>query len=74
MKTLKIDYETLKRMRVMNGITQKELAKELGVTRNYLSMIENGNQSYSEETGNKILSALYVLIQYKGKNRPRKKK
>ena len=74
MKTLKIDYETLKRMRVMNGITQKELAKELGVTRNYLSMIENGNQSYSEETGNKILSALYVLIQYKGKSRPRKKK
>ena len=71
---MKIDYETLKRMRVMNGITQKELAKELGVTRNYLSMIENGNQSYSEETGNKILSALYVLIQYKGKSRPRKKK
>ena len=62
---MKLSYEMLQRMRIMNDISQTKLAKEIGCTRNYISMIENGKQTYTEEQCNKILNALYKLIQEK---------
>lgn len=59
---MKPSYEMLTRIRVMNGISQTKLAKELKCTRNYISMIENGKQGYTEQKGNEILDALYKLM------------
>lgn len=62
---MKLSYDMLQRMRIMNDISQNKLAKEIGCSRNYISMIENGKQTYTEEQCNKILNALYKLIQEK---------
>jgi transcriptional regulator with XRE-family HTH domain len=37
----------LKKTRLLHGLTQKELAEKLGVTVNYLSLLETGNRSPS---------------------------
>ena len=56
-----LDYMTLRRVREMKNVSQNSLAKELGCSRNYISMIENGNQAYTEEKMKEILKAIYKL-------------
>ncbi len=44
---LKIIGNNLKRLRTTKGLTQKELAKEVGVTADYIRKIENAKVLFS---------------------------
>ncbi|MBU8770286.1 helix-turn-helix transcriptional regulator [Cytobacillus oceanisediminis] len=49
----------LAELRKTNGITQEELARKIGVTRNYISRIENG-------ASNGSISVLYNIAKVLG--------
>ncbi|MDO5518590.1 MAG: helix-turn-helix transcriptional regulator [Clostridium sp.] len=53
----------LKAERVNKGIKQKELAKELGITPQYLSSIENGKTEPRRDLMIKISKLLEISIQ-----------
>lgn len=57
----------LKFLRVLHNLTQTEVAKKLGVTKNYISEVENGKAQYSEIQQNKIVTAIYVAHGEKNK-------
>lgn len=54
--------QRVKSLREQNNLTQKELAKSAGITRNYISSIETGRYSPSLETLQKIANALEVTV------------
>lgn len=56
-----LQQEQIKRVRETIGITQNELAKEVGVSRVYLSQIERGDKACSEDLLSKIDIALFNL-------------
>ena len=61
--------------RMRYGVTMIELAKEMDVSRSYINNIEkqnNGNEGISEETMQKLLKALYTVVQ--NRNKPKKVK
>lgn len=45
----------------MHGLTQKDLAREMGVTHNYLSMILCGRHTAGTQTRERVESALSRL-------------
>lgn len=49
----------LKMLRIKKRVTQTKIAKDLGVTRNYISMIENEHRDLNEEQYKKYLDSLY---------------
>lgn len=49
---------TLKELREKNKMTQKEVAKELKVNKNYISMLENGTRNPSDKM-KEYLAKLY---------------
>jgi transcriptional regulator with XRE-family HTH domain len=51
----------LKLLRLINDITQKELATEMGVSKNYISMVENGKRGYSQEQHDRYVNAIYKV-------------
>lgn len=57
--------EKLKFLRMLHNLTQKEVAEYLGVTRNYISQVENGKLTYSKEKCKEILNAIYTLASKK---------
>ena len=48
----------LRRMRILKNITQEEIAKELGVKTNYISMMENEHRDVTEENYKKWVNYL----------------
>ena len=48
----------IKELRESLGKSQGELAKDLGLSRNYISLVENGNRNLSEQS-QKVLCSLY---------------
>ena len=46
--------EGIKQQRLKNGLTQKELAKEVGVSTSMINQIESGRSQPSYETAKKI--------------------
>lgn len=61
---MKIDNQQLgsviKRIRKRRGLTQRALAESIGVTVNYVSMLERGDRSTRVETLNAIADELAV--------------
>ena len=53
----KID-KLIKEKRIEKGLTQQELANAIGITRNYISDIENGRYTPSLKTAIKLASYL----------------
>lgn len=49
---------TLKQLREKSGLTQKKVAEQAGISKNYLSMLENGTRNPSDKLKEK-LSELY---------------
>lgn len=61
-----LSAEKLKFLRLLHGITQSELGKEMGnITKNYISMIENRKSSYTEEWEKKYIQAVYTIAERK---------
>ena len=54
--------KNIKILRAKHNITQKELAKELGITHNYLSMIENNSKTPSLTLIEKLANILETPI------------
>lgn len=50
--------ESIKEKRILAGITQRDLARMVGVTGGYISQIENGTKTPSVKTLQKIANAL----------------
>lgn len=48
----------LRRMRILKGITQEEIAEELGVKHGYISMMENEHRDVTEENYKKWVKYL----------------
>lgn len=59
----------LKYLRLLHNLTQTDIAKELHVTKNYISQIENGKLTYSQEQHNKIVNAIYKVSEQKKKQK-----
>lgn len=53
--------EDLAKRRVKAGLTGRQVAKELGVSPQYLSDLESGRRSWSETLRDRYLVALEVL-------------
>ena len=54
--------KNLNNIRIKKGLTQKELAKLVGISQNYISEIENGNRSGSINVCIKIAKVLEVSL------------
>lgn len=54
-----LDIEKLKHLRLVFNLSQDELAARLGVSKPYVSMIENRKQALSENSYQKWVDALY---------------
>mgnify|MGYP000046835071 FL=1 len=53
-----IDRKWLKELRQQKGFTQEDLAEIIGITRQHIGMIENGNSNPSPKLAKKIAKAL----------------
>lgn len=60
-----LSAEKMKLVRLLNNVTQKEIGDIMGVSKNYISMVENGKHYYSSEQCNKYLNAIYKIAQEK---------
>lgn len=54
--------ENLKKIRIMKGITQTEIAKKLDVNRSFVSNIENGKTNPTLSTITNLAEALGVTV------------
>lgn len=59
----------IKYLRLLHGVTQQEVGDFLGVSKNYISMIETAKRSYDEETHDKIINAIYAIDTEKQKQK-----
>lgn len=59
--------ERLRYLRLIYNLSQTEVAKELGVTRNYLSQVENEKLAMSEDKFNEIVDIIYKIGETKRK-------
>ena len=50
--------ERLKYLRIIYNLSQKDIAQELGITRNYLSQLENEKLVMSDEKFGEIVDVL----------------
>lgn len=48
----------IKMMRIRKGLTQKDLAKAIGVTPQYICAVENGKKAISKEVATRIMKIL----------------
>ena len=51
----------LKHLRLLHDLTQTELANELNITRNYISMVESRKRTYSQEWYDNYVNTIYKL-------------
>lgn len=59
--------ERLRYLRLIYNLSQTDIAKELGVTRNYLSQIENEKLAMSEDKFKEIVDCIYKIGEQKRK-------
>lgn len=59
--------ERLKYLRIIYNLSQKDIAQELGITRNYLSQLENEKLVMSEDKFNEIVDIIYKIGEQKRK-------
>lgn len=52
--------EQIKHLRLFHSLTLQDVADVMGVSKNYISMIENRKVNLSEEQYNKLINAIYV--------------
>jgi transcriptional regulator with XRE-family HTH domain len=57
--------DKLKFLRLIHDVTQKEIGDEMGTSKNYISMMENGKRSYSKEQHNRYVNAVYKVSSIK---------
>ncbi|MBU3215870.1 helix-turn-helix transcriptional regulator [Clostridium estertheticum] len=60
-----LDYRQLKHLRLLHELTQTEIAKELKISRNYISMVENNTRKYSQEWHDNFVKTIYILHERK---------
>ncbi|NMM65537.1 helix-turn-helix transcriptional regulator [Clostridium sp. P21] len=54
--------EKLKFLRLLHSISQTELGKEMdGISKNYISMVENRKTKYTDEWEQKYIKAVYTI-------------
>lgn len=53
---------TIKKLRIIQGLTQKNLAERVGISRANLTNIENGRRTPSIKTARKLANALGSTI------------
>ena len=56
-----LDYRQLKHLRLLHGLTQTNIANELKITRNFISMMENDSRKYSQEWHDNYVKTIYIL-------------
>lgn len=56
-----ISGEQFRRLRLSRGLSQNDIAKEAGITKNYVSIFENNKQAVSDEVYEKMMKAVYEL-------------
>ncbi|EOU1776609.1 helix-turn-helix domain-containing protein [Clostridium perfringens] len=59
--------ERLKYLRIIYNLSQKDIAQELGITRNYLSQLENEKLVMSDEKFCEIVDCIYRIGEEKRK-------
>ena len=59
--------ERLKYLRIIYGLSQNDISKELNCTRNYLSQLENEKLNFGEEKYKEIINAIYKIGEIKRK-------
>lgn len=64
--------ERLRHTRLKYGLTLEELGKFLGVTKGYLSMVENNKTELSENKFMEILNGIYKLGEKKREEKEKK--
>jgi transcriptional regulator with XRE-family HTH domain len=56
-----IDGQKMKHLRLLQNLTQSNVGAVLGCSKNYISILENRKQTYSQEWYERWLSAIYKL-------------
>ncbi|MBX4271458.1 helix-turn-helix domain-containing protein [Clostridium estertheticum] len=56
-----LDYRQLKHLRLLHNLSQADIAKELGISRNYISMVESHDRTYSKEWHDNYVKTIYTL-------------
>lgn len=56
-----LSVEKLKHLRLLQNLSQSNIANVLGVSKNYISMLENRKQNFSEDFYTRWLNAIYKL-------------
>lgn len=64
-----LPVEHIKRLRRLDNITQQQIADVIGVTKNYISQLESGKFSLSEEFYDKWIKAIHLLSSMKHEER-----
>lgn len=59
--------ERLRYLRIIYGLSQSDISRELNCTRNYLSQLENGKLNFGEEKYKEIVNAIYKIGEIKRK-------
>ncbi|EHK2345804.1 helix-turn-helix transcriptional regulator [Clostridium perfringens] len=59
--------ERLRYLRLIYNLTQNDIAKELGATRNYISQLENEKLTMSEDKFKEIVDCIYKIGEQKRK-------
>ncbi|AKA71225.1 helix-turn-helix domain-containing protein [Clostridium scatologenes] len=62
-----LSAEKMKHLRLLHGISQVELGKEMGISKNLISMVENRKQNYTQEWHDKYINAIYKVAAEKKK-------
>ncbi|WP_053071440.1 helix-turn-helix domain-containing protein [Clostridium novyi] len=60
-----LSNEKLRFLRLIHKLTQKDLAEKMGVSRNYISMIENNKEFPNEDWINRYVQEIYNLAEEK---------
>lgn len=59
--------ERLRYLRIIYGLSQSDISRELNCTRNYLSQLENGKLNFGEEKYKEIVNVIYKIGEVKRK-------
>ncbi|MCA1027319.1 helix-turn-helix transcriptional regulator [Cytobacillus kochii] len=57
-----MDRESLRRYRVMRGLTQKDLAEKIGIAQSYYSVIESGKKKLTSKMKERVKEAIKIKI------------
>ncbi|EPY6472013.1 helix-turn-helix transcriptional regulator [Clostridium sporogenes] len=60
-----LSAEKLKFLRLLHNISQKDLGAEMGISKNYISMIENRKEGYSQDWHDRYVKAVYKIAEMK---------